>query len=58
MKGKILPQRKLWLQALAFGLIVLPPIGLYFTVTLGIVWATWLFMGLVAGGMLLIIAIS
>lgn len=51
-------QRKFRLQALAFFLIVLPPIGLYFSVTLAVTWATWLLMGLIALGMLLTIWIS
>lgn len=41
------------LQTMAFGLILLPPVGLYFTVTSGVMWATWALMGLIAVGMLL-----
>ncbi len=48
-------QRKFQMQTLAFCLIILPPIGLYFSVTLGIVWATWMLMVMILGGMLLTI---
>ena len=51
-------QRKFQLQSLAFLLILLPPIGLYFTVTFGLVWATWLLMGLIVAGMLLAIRVT
>lgn len=39
------------LQAIAFILIMLSPVGLYFTVEYDIRWATLLLMGLVALGM-------
>jgi hypothetical protein len=46
-------QRRFWLQILAFALIMLPPIGLYFTVTSGVIAVTWILMGLIVMGMLL-----
>ncbi len=42
-----------WIKVLAFCLVMFPPIGLYFSVTLGAAWATWLLMGLITIGMLL-----
>ena len=51
-------QRKFQLQSLAFLLITLPPIGLYYTVTVGLVWATWLLMGLIVAGMFLAIRVT
>jgi hypothetical protein len=51
-------QRKFWLQALAFALIMLPPIGLYFSVTLNVIWVTWILMGLIAAGMFLTMRVT
>ncbi len=52
------PQRKFQLQSLAFLLIMLPPIGLYYTVPLSLTWATWILMGLIVAGMLLAIRVT
>lgn len=51
-------QRKFWLQLLAFALILLPPIGLYFSVTLNVAWATWVLMGLIVVGMFLTMRVT
>ena len=51
-------QRKFQLQALAFLLILLPPIGLYYTVTIGLAWATWVLMGLIVAGMVLAMRVT
>ena len=48
-------QRKFRMQTIAFCLIVLPPIGIYFSVTLGMAWVTWVLMAMILGGMLLTI---
>ncbi len=50
--------RKFQLQSLAFLLIMLPPIGLYYTVAAGLVWATWLLMALIVAGMFLAILVT
>lgn len=50
--------RKFQLQSFAFLLIMLPPIGLYYTVTVGLVWTTWLLMGLIVAGMLLAMRVT
>ena len=42
--------RRLALEAIAFGLILLPSLGLYWA---DAAWLTWGLMGLIAGGMLL-----
>ena len=57
-QNKTLAQRKFWLQILAFCLVMPPPIGLYFSVTLGVAWATWVLMGLIAGGMILAMRVA
>jgi hypothetical protein len=57
-QNKTPAQRKFWLQILAFCLVMLPPIGLYFSVTLGAAWATWGLMGLIAVGMILAMRVA
>jgi hypothetical protein len=48
------PQRdKFRLQTLSLSLILLPALLLYVTVNAGLQWATWILMGLIAGGMVL-----
>ena len=51
-------QRKFRLQILAFILMMVPPLGLYYTVTLGLTWATWVLMGLIAAGMVLAMRVT
>jgi len=57
-QNKSKAQRKFWLQMLAFALIMLPPIGLYFSVTLNVTWLTWVLMGLIAAGMFLTMRVT
>jgi hypothetical protein len=49
--GDFRVRNKFWLQAIAFFLIVLPPIALYFSVAATINWATWTLMLLIGVGM-------
>lgn len=51
-------RHKFWLQTLAFSLIMLPPIGLYYSVTLGLSWGTWILMGLIVAGMVLAMRVT
>ena len=51
-------QRKFWLQVAALFLIILPPIGLYYTVTLDMTWATWTLMGVIVTGMILTLCVT
>ena len=46
-------KRRFWLQVVALCLILLPPLLLYATVSTGLIWATWLLMAIIAGGMFL-----
>ncbi|HEY48085.1 MAG: hypothetical protein AMJ88_08620 [Anaerolineae bacterium SM23_ 63] len=41
------------LQTIALSLILLPALPLYVMVNAGFLWATWILMGLIAGGMVL-----
>jgi hypothetical protein len=54
MKDKTwLAKHKYSVQALAFCLIMAPPVGLYYTVTLGWIALTWILVALIVAGMLL-----
>jgi hypothetical protein len=44
---------KFRIQTIALSLILLPTLPLYVTVNAGHQWATWILMGLIAGGMVL-----
>jgi hypothetical protein len=46
------------LQGVSLCMILLPPVGLYFTAPAGSDWATWTLMGLVSAGMLLALWVS
>lgn len=50
--GDFRVRNKFWLQAMAFLLIVLSSIALYFSVSATINWATWTLMVLIAVGMI------
>ena len=49
--------RKHLVQSLALLLMLLPAIGLYFSVEAGADWATWLMMGLIFVGNMLALCI-
>ncbi len=49
---------KFWLQTLAFILITLPSVGLYYSVAHDVSWATWILMGVVVVGMVLAILVT
>ncbi len=58
-KKKVWPAwLKSWLQILSFILIILPPIGLYYSVTYDVMWVTWILMGVIAVGMVLAILVT
>jgi membrane protein YdbS with pleckstrin-like domain len=56
--GDFRVRNKFWLQAIAFFLIALPPIALYFSVAATNNWATWTLMLLIAVGMIVEIWVS
>ncbi len=57
-KNVWLASHKFWLQTLAFLLIMLPPIGLYYSVTYDVMWVTWILMGVIAAGMIVAILVT
>ena len=51
-------KHKLHIQGIALLLIVIPSIGVYFSVLGGATLVTWLFMALIGAGMLLAVWVS
>ncbi|NIM93466.1 MAG: hypothetical protein GTO18_07125 [Anaerolineales bacterium] len=46
-------RNRFWLQTAAFCLIILPSIGLYFSVLAHVVWLVWFLLALVIIGMVM-----
>jgi hypothetical protein len=54
----LLGSRKRVFQTLAFLLILIPPVGLYFTVAAGMTWATVSLLLLITAGMILALLLA